>query len=132
MLRGGYTEGDWKKIAALSPLMGGLTRKEEIVGLIRYLLSDTARYVTGQFSSCDLRRKHCLNEHECTARSPKQPGRGGPLDLCNRAIEVFFLGLVENIKSRPDPRDDHAHDFVKSHSNPGSYLTNIDVNVNLF
>ncbi len=48
-MRGGYTEGDWKKIAALSPFMGGLTRKEEIVGLIRYLLSDTARYVTGQF-----------------------------------------------------------------------------------
>jgi NAD(P)-dependent dehydrogenase (short-subunit alcohol dehydrogenase family) len=58
-MRGGYTEGDWKKIAALSPLMGGLTRKEEIVGLIRYLLSDTARYVTGQFSCCELRRKPC-------------------------------------------------------------------------
>jgi NAD(P)-dependent dehydrogenase (short-subunit alcohol dehydrogenase family) len=49
MARGGYTEGEWKKVAALSPLMGGLTRKEEIVGLIRYLLSDAARYVTGQF-----------------------------------------------------------------------------------
>ncbi len=43
--------------------MGGLTRKEEIVGLIRYLLSDTARYVTGQIYFCELRRKHCLNEH---------------------------------------------------------------------
>jgi len=62
-MRGGYTERDWKKVAALSPLMGGLTRKEEIVGLIRYLLSDTARYVTGQISCCELRRKHCLNEH---------------------------------------------------------------------
>ena len=49
MARGGYTEGEWKKVEALSPLMGGLTRKEEIVGLIRYLLSDAARYVTGQF-----------------------------------------------------------------------------------
>jgi len=48
-MRGGYTEGDWKKVAALSPLMGGLTRKEEIVGLICYLLSDTALHVTGQF-----------------------------------------------------------------------------------
>ncbi len=62
-MRGGYTEGDWKKVAALSPLMSGLTRKEEIVGLIRYLLSDTARYVTGQFSCCEPLRKHCLNEH---------------------------------------------------------------------
>ncbi len=62
-MRGGYTEGDWIKVAALSPLMGGLTRKEEIVGLICYLLSDTARYVTGQFSCCELRRKYCLNEH---------------------------------------------------------------------
>jgi len=49
--------------------MGGLTRKEEIVGLIRYLLSDTALHVTGQFSSCELRRKHCLNEHALTLRS---------------------------------------------------------------
>ncbi len=62
-MRGGYTEGDWKKVAALSPLMSGLTRKEEIVGLICYLLSDTARYVSGQFSCRELRRKHCLNEH---------------------------------------------------------------------
>ncbi len=49
MARAGYTEGEWKKVEALSPLMGGLTRKEEIVGLIRYLLSDAACYVTGQF-----------------------------------------------------------------------------------
>jgi hypothetical protein len=28
--------------------MGGLTKKEEIVGLVRYLLSDAARYITGQ------------------------------------------------------------------------------------
>jgi len=62
-MRGGYTEGDWKKVAALSPLVGGLTRKEDIVGLIRYLLSDTARYVTGQISCCELRRKHCLNKY---------------------------------------------------------------------
>ena len=48
MARGAYTEGEWKKVASLPPLMGGLTRKEEIVGLIRYLFSDAARYVTGQ------------------------------------------------------------------------------------
>ena len=48
MARGAYTEEEWKKVASLPPLMGGLTRKEEIVGLIRYLFSDAARYVTGQ------------------------------------------------------------------------------------
>jgi len=48
MAREAYTEEEWKKVASLPPLMGGLTRKEEIVGLIRYLFSDAARYVTGQ------------------------------------------------------------------------------------
>ncbi|NIO11153.1 MAG: SDR family oxidoreductase, partial [Deltaproteobacteria bacterium] len=48
MARGAYTETEWEKVAALPPLMGGLTRKEEIVGLIRYLISDAACYVTGQ------------------------------------------------------------------------------------
>lgn len=42
------TEEEWKKREAVPPLMGGLTRKEEIVGLIRYLLSEPARYITGQ------------------------------------------------------------------------------------
>ncbi|MFQ5850384.1 MAG: SDR family NAD(P)-dependent oxidoreductase [Candidatus Binatia bacterium] len=48
MARAGYTEEEWKTVKAASPLMGGLTRKEEIVGLIRYLVSDSTRYVTGQ------------------------------------------------------------------------------------
>ena len=48
MSRIGYTEEDWKRREAVPPLMGGLTKKEEIVGLIRYLLSEPARYITGQ------------------------------------------------------------------------------------
>lgn len=48
MSRAGSTEEDWKKRAAVPPMMGGLTDKEEIVGLVRYLLSDSAKYLTGQ------------------------------------------------------------------------------------
>ncbi len=48
MSRAGYTEEEWKKHETVSPLMGGLTKKEEIVGLIRYLLSEPAQYLTGQ------------------------------------------------------------------------------------
>lgn len=48
MSRSGMTEEDWKKREAVPPLMGGLTHKEEIVGLIRYLLSEPAKYLTGQ------------------------------------------------------------------------------------
>lgn len=48
MARAGSTEEDWKKREAVQPLMGGLTKKEEIVGLIRYLLSEPAKYITGQ------------------------------------------------------------------------------------
>jgi NAD(P)-dependent dehydrogenase (short-subunit alcohol dehydrogenase family) len=48
MARGRSTDEDWAKREAVPPLMGGLTYKEEIVGLIRYLLSEPARYITGQ------------------------------------------------------------------------------------
>lgn len=48
MARGRSSEDEWKQREAVPPLMGGLTRKEEIVGLIRYLLSEPARYITGQ------------------------------------------------------------------------------------
>jgi 3-oxoacyl-[acyl-carrier protein] reductase len=48
MSRAGSTEEEWNKRAAVPPLMGGLTTKDEIVGLIRYLLSEPARYITGQ------------------------------------------------------------------------------------
>ncbi len=48
MARGRSTEEEWKKRETVPPLMGGLTKKEEIVGLIRYLLSEPAKYITGQ------------------------------------------------------------------------------------
>jgi NAD(P)-dependent dehydrogenase (short-subunit alcohol dehydrogenase family) len=48
MSRAGSTEEDWKKRAAVPALMGGLTDKEEIIGLVRYLLSDSAKSITGQ------------------------------------------------------------------------------------
>ena len=48
MSRAGSTEEEWKKREAVPPLMGGFTTKEEIVGLLRYLLSEQARYLTGQ------------------------------------------------------------------------------------
>jgi NAD(P)-dependent dehydrogenase (short-subunit alcohol dehydrogenase family) len=48
MARSGSTEEEWQKRAAVPPLMGGLTTKEEIVGLVRYLLSEPAKYITGQ------------------------------------------------------------------------------------
>jgi NAD(P)-dependent dehydrogenase (short-subunit alcohol dehydrogenase family) len=48
MSRAGYTPEEFKKREAIPPLMDGLTRKEEIVGLVRYLLSEPARFITGQ------------------------------------------------------------------------------------
>jgi NAD(P)-dependent dehydrogenase (short-subunit alcohol dehydrogenase family) len=48
MSRSGSSEEEWKKRAAVPPMMGGLTDKEEIIGLVRYLLTDSARYITGQ------------------------------------------------------------------------------------
>ena len=48
MSRAGYTEEVRKKRQSLSPLMGGYTPLDQIVGLVRYLISDAAREVTGQ------------------------------------------------------------------------------------
>jgi 3-oxoacyl-[acyl-carrier protein] reductase len=48
MSRSGSTPDEFKRREAIPPLLDGLTKKEEIVGLIRYLLSDATRYVTGQ------------------------------------------------------------------------------------
>ena len=48
MSRAGSTPEQFKKREEIPPLMNGLTRKEEIVGMIRYLLSDATRYITGQ------------------------------------------------------------------------------------
>jgi NAD(P)-dependent dehydrogenase (short-subunit alcohol dehydrogenase family) len=48
MSRIGYTPDEFKKREAIPPLMDGLTQKFEIVGLVRFLLSDATKYVTGQ------------------------------------------------------------------------------------
>jgi len=48
MSRIGLTDDQFKKREAIPPLMDGLTHKFEIVGLVRYLLSDAAKYITGQ------------------------------------------------------------------------------------
>ena len=48
MSRAGMTEEQFKKREEIPPLMDGLTHKFEIVGLVRYLLSDASKFVTGQ------------------------------------------------------------------------------------
>ena len=48
MSRIGFTPDQFKKREEIQPLMDGLTPTFEIVGLVRYLLSDAAKYVTGQ------------------------------------------------------------------------------------
>src|SRR5918992_6346525 len=46
MSRAGSTADEFKKREAIPPLMDGLTKKEEIIGLVRYLLSDATQFVT--------------------------------------------------------------------------------------
>jgi len=48
MSRIGYTDEQFHKREEIPPLMDGLTHKFEIVGLVRYLLSDATKFVTGQ------------------------------------------------------------------------------------
>jgi NAD(P)-dependent dehydrogenase (short-subunit alcohol dehydrogenase family) len=48
MSRTGSTPEQFKKREEIPPLLDGLTKKEEIVGLTRYMLSDATKYVTGQ------------------------------------------------------------------------------------
>ncbi len=48
MSRIGITPDQFKKREEVPSLMDGLTHKFEIVGLVRYLLSDASKYVTGQ------------------------------------------------------------------------------------
>lgn len=48
MSRSGSTPEEFTKREAVPPLLDGLTKKEEIVGLTRYLLSEATKYVTGQ------------------------------------------------------------------------------------
>src|SRR3990172_5838899 len=46
MSRIGFTPDQFKKREEVPPLMDGLTHKFEIVGLVRYLLSDASKYIT--------------------------------------------------------------------------------------
>ena len=48
MARAGMSEEQWSRKQTASPLLGGFTQKDEITGLIRYLISDAARYISGQ------------------------------------------------------------------------------------
>jgi NAD(P)-dependent dehydrogenase (short-subunit alcohol dehydrogenase family) len=48
MSRIGLTPDQFKQREQIPPLMDGLTHKFEIVGLVRYLLSDASKYITGQ------------------------------------------------------------------------------------
>ncbi len=48
MSRIGYTQEQFQRREEIPPLMDGLTHKFEIVGLVRYLLSDATKFVTGQ------------------------------------------------------------------------------------
>lgn len=48
MSRIGLTPDQFKQREEIPPLMDGLTHKFEIVGLVRYLLSDASKYLTGQ------------------------------------------------------------------------------------
>jgi NAD(P)-dependent dehydrogenase (short-subunit alcohol dehydrogenase family) len=48
MSRIGFTPEQFKRREEIPPLLDGLTQKDEIVGLVRYLLSDATRFVTGQ------------------------------------------------------------------------------------
>ena len=48
MSRIGYTPDQFKKREEVPPLLHGLTHKFEILGLVRYLLSDASKYITGQ------------------------------------------------------------------------------------
>jgi len=48
MSRAGVSDEELKKRKAQSPLLGGFTPVEEILGLVRYLISDATKNVTGQ------------------------------------------------------------------------------------
>ena len=52
MSRIGFTPEQFKKREEIPPLMDGLTHKFEIVGLVRYLLSDATKFVTVRLSFC--------------------------------------------------------------------------------
>ncbi|MBI3014487.1 MAG: SDR family NAD(P)-dependent oxidoreductase [Candidatus Tectomicrobia bacterium] len=47
MSRAGFSEEERKRRQSLAPILGGYTRVEDILGLIRYLMSEATRSVTG-------------------------------------------------------------------------------------
>ncbi|OGP63634.1 MAG: hypothetical protein A2169_00605 [Deltaproteobacteria bacterium RBG_13_47_9] len=48
MSRAGFSEQEHQRRSSLSPLLGGYTRMEQIVGLVSYLVSEVFQNVTGQ------------------------------------------------------------------------------------
>ena len=48
LARAGVTDAQFRPKHDIPPMLNGLTQKFEVVGLVRYLLSDAAQYVTGQ------------------------------------------------------------------------------------
>lgn len=48
LARAGISDAQFRPKHDIPPMLNGLTQKFEVVGLVRYLLSDAARYVTGQ------------------------------------------------------------------------------------
>jgi 3-oxoacyl-[acyl-carrier protein] reductase len=48
MSRTGASEEVWKKRKSLPPILGGFTLSDDIVGLVRYLISDATKNVTEQ------------------------------------------------------------------------------------
>ncbi len=48
MSQAGFSEEEQQKRRSLSPLLGGYTPVEETVGIVRYLISDVTKSITGQ------------------------------------------------------------------------------------
>lgn len=48
MSQAGFSEAEQQRRRALHPLLGGYTSVEEIAGLVRYLISDATKNITGQ------------------------------------------------------------------------------------
>jgi len=48
MSQAGFSESEQQRRRALHPLLGGYTSVEEIAGLVRYLISDATKNITGQ------------------------------------------------------------------------------------
>jgi len=48
MSQAGFSAEEQQRRRALHPLLGGYTSVEEITGLVRYMISDATKNVTGQ------------------------------------------------------------------------------------